>query len=66
MIVCGKCGKLYINKRGLKQHMIRLHGSKSKYKIKNDLVAPLIILTDKEVPVNDVEDNPEHILMWRT
>ena len=43
--LCGNCGKTFTNKRGLKQHILRMHGSKGNRikfgKIKtNDLIMP--------------------------
>ena len=49
--LCGKCGKYFTNKKGLKQHMIRMHSSKKSAasKIKTD--------PSENKLVNDKADN---------
>ena len=49
--LCAKCGKYFINKKGLKQHILRMHSSTTK-RMKVDKVKPAPnIVGDKSIPV---------------
>ena len=49
--VCGKCGKYFTNKKGVKQHMLRMHSSKSKKNSTGKTVAVDNINVDEHIPL---------------
>ena len=50
--MCGKCGKSFINKKGVKQHILRMHVGKTKLSDENSISAQALPVSLEEEVVN--------------